>query len=309
MSPAMDQRQLHDSTAMMSLSNPKMYRLTNGPPKSPPSIWFEIRLFYVRIAPCAIDVVPEHLTLRHLRDELGVSLEINGSRVPVSETASSTLRRDRVDKETSEVTYVSTDSVRINGGVQFEVYEKENLLLCGSLEKLESDWSMDCYTAAGALTGGGDGSSAFYQPKLGITSPSIEVYVAGRWSDLPVILTKMITVSPRRKPNRRSALDAIPEVDDESEKVMKVGNDLIGHRKLEFTGTEDEYDTEGKVAHRWYPEDMYYEGEDGQLTWFNAGVRVGVGIGLGMCLGLGIGVGLLMRSYQTTTRNFRRRFF
>lgn len=52
-----------------------------------------------------------------------------------------------------------------------------------------------------------------------------------------------------------------------------------------------------------------YPGEDGQLTWFNAGVRVGVGIGLGMCLGVGIGVGLLMRSYQATTRNFRRRFF
>lgn len=49
--------------------------------------------------------------------------------------------------------------------------------------------------------------------------------------------------------------------------------------------------------------------EDGQLSWFNAGVRVGVGIGLGMCVGLGIGVGLLMRSYQATTRSFKRRFF
>ena len=37
----------------------------------------------------------------------------------------------------------------------------------------------------------------------------------------------------------------------------------------------------------------YIDGEDGELSWFNAGVRVGVGIGLGICLGLGIGVGLL----------------
>jgi hypothetical protein len=50
------------------------------------------------------------------------------------------------------------------------------------------------------------------------------------------------------------------------------------------------------------------EGEDGQMTWFNAGVRVGVGIGLGMCLGAGIGIGLMVRTYQATTRTFRRGF-
>lgn len=70
----------------------------------------------------------------------------------------------------------------------------------------------------------------------------------------------------------------------------------------------DEYDeSEMKMGERYYPEGMYVD-EDGQLSWFNAGVRVGVGIGLGMCLGVGIGVGLLMRSYQATTSNLRRRF-
>lgn len=48
------------------------------------------------------------------------------------------------------------------------------------------------------------------------------------------------------------------------------------------------------------------EGEDGQMTWFNAGVRVGVGIGLGMCLGAGIGIGLMIRTYQATTRTLRK---
>ncbi|CAA2987830.1 C-terminal binding AN-like [Olea europaea subsp. europaea] len=57
----------------------------------------------------------------------------------------------------------------------------------------------------------------------------------------------------------------------------------------------DAYETDGKVECNYYSKDMYH-GEDGQLTWFNAGVRVGVGIGLGMCLGGGIGVGLLMHS-------------
>lgn len=56
-----------------------------------------------------------------------------------------------------------------------------------------------------------------------------------------------------------------------------------------------------------YPGAAYMEGEDGELSWFNAGVRVGVGIGLSICLGIGIGVGLLVRTYQGTTRNFRRR--
>lgn len=51
----------------------------------------------------------------------------------------------------------------------------------------------------------------------------------------------------------------------------------------------------------------YFEGEDGELSWFNEGVRVGVGLGLGICLGIGVGVGLLVRAYQTTTRNFKRR--
>lgn len=51
----------------------------------------------------------------------------------------------------------------------------------------------------------------------------------------------------------------------------------------------------------------FIEGEDGELSWFNAGVRVGVGIGLGVCLGVGIGVGLLVRTYNTTARTFKRR--
>lgn len=55
-----------------------------------------------------------------------------------------------------------------------------------------------------------------------------------------------------------------------------------------------------------YCNEDYTEGEDGELSWFNAGVRVGVGISLGICLGIGVGVGLLVRTYQATTRNFRR---
>lgn len=300
----------------MVISN--SYGSPNGPYLNH-SAWLEIRLFYVRIVPCVIDSVPSQLTLRHLRREMGIMLEINSSRIPASETASLTLRRDRVDKDSSEVTYVSTDSVRITGGVEFEVYDNQDLILCGSLERMETNWcnggsglendsrtgwTMDCYMAASICSG----SSAFFNPKLGVSAPSFEVYIAGCCSGVPVILTKTIHISPRRKQMRHAFLDAIPE-DEEVGKEQRNVNGLVRHRKLQITDSEaDDYDSETKMANGFYPEDMYL-GEDGQLSWFNAGVRVGVGIGLGMCLGIGIGAGLLMRSYQATTRSFRRRFF
>ncbi|KAF5194441.1 Erythronate-4-phosphate dehydrogenase family protein [Thalictrum thalictroides] len=310
-----------------SIPSPPLYLLMNGSSStSKPSSCFEIRLFYVRISPCVIDNVPEFLTIRHLRREIGVSMEINGSRIPASDRTSLTLRRDRIDKEASEVTYVSTDSIRVTGAVEFEVYERDDLILCGSLERmdwsngggggldnhhqqggLEKDektgWSMDCYMASGVTTT----LSAFFQPKLGISSPSIEVYVAGCCSGVPLILTKIIQHSPKRKP-RHGGLDAIPE-DDETGKENGSTNGSIRHRNFQVTDQEvEEYDSERKFTNGFYS-DEFYTDEDGQLTWFNAGVRVGVGIGLGMCLGIGIGVGLLMRSYQATTKTFRRRFF
>lgn len=189
--------------------------------------WLEIRLFYVRISPCVIDSVPEHLTLCHPRREIGFSLVVNGSPVPSSEAAPPLpLRRDRVDRESAEVTYVSTDSVRLTGGADFEVYEKEGLLfLCGSLERLDADcwgtngsgWTMDCHVAAGSI---GSGSSAFFRPKLGVSAPSIEVYLAGCCSGVPVILSKTIQMSPRRRVPRHATLDAIPE-DEEMMMIEK----------------------------------------------------------------------------------------
>lgn len=68
------------------------------------------------------------------------------------------------------------------------------------------------------------------------------------------------------------------------------------------------FNTEKEEDHSDTYEGMdYLEDEDGELTWFNAGVRVGVAIGLSVCLGVGIGVGLLVRTYQGATCNFRRR--
>ncbi|KAK8498338.1 hypothetical protein V6N13_032192 [Hibiscus sabdariffa] len=273
------------------------------------SVWLEIRLFYVRISPCVIDAVPQQLTLSHIHRELGVSLEINGSRIPSSDSAHLTLRRDRLNRETSEVTYLSTDSVRVTGGFEFEVCEDEKKLLCGSLERMEGEWNMDCYIATSAME---PGNSAFIHPKMGVSAPGIEVYIAGCCAGVPVILTKTIHVSPKKNGGSRVRLllDAIPE-DEEIGKGNcnnKDGDGFTRHWKSQITDPELEaYNSSGKFGQSFYSEDLYAR-EDGQLSWFNAGVRVGVGIGLGMCIGLGIGVGLLMRSYRATTRNFRRTF-
>ncbi|KAK3030559.1 hypothetical protein RJ639_039589 [Escallonia herrerae] len=84
-----------------------------------------------------------------------------------------------------------------------------------------------------------------------------------------------------------------------------VGRDPIALQVPEYvnykTESEEEYNS------MYWRQAEYLECEDGELSWFNAGVRVGVGIGLGICLGVGIGVGLLVRTYQSTTRNFKRR--
>ena len=81
---------------------------------------------------------------------------------------------------------------------------------------------------------------------------------------------------------------------------------IIGFFEL-YVADYRAYKTENEDDYNMYwRRTEYIDGEDGELSWFNAGVRVGVGIGLGVCLGLGIGVGLLVRTYQSTTRNFKR---
>ncbi|XP_010522948.1 PREDICTED: uncharacterized protein At1g01500-like [Tarenaya hassleriana] len=312
-------RHVQDSSGAMKTSNSYHMNTSSAALPLSQSAWLEVRLFYVRVSPCVVDNVPDHLTLRHPRREIGASLDVNGVRVPASQTASLVLRRDRLDRESSEVTYVSTETVRVTGCVDFEVYDNGDMILCGNLDRIDGAWSngtvsdpktgwgMDCYMAMG--NGSGPCSTAFLQPKLGVSSPLVEVYIAGCCGGVPVILTKTIQVSPRRKVARHVTLDAIPE-DEEVGKdrdIVGVGvtrNGLLRQRK-NVESEEDEYECEMK---RYYSEEMYMMEEDGQLSWFNSGVRVGVGIGLGMCIGVGIGVGLLMRSYQATTRNLRRRF-
>ncbi|KAI3820188.1 hypothetical protein L1987_14046 [Smallanthus sonchifolius] len=208
------------------------------------------------------------------------------------------LKRNRIDKKFEEATFVSTDSIRLSGNAKFEVFDGEDLLLSGVLEMCKKSngfvgksktndgqrWSMTCESMIGANTRVLKGKQF-----MGCDSmpPMIEVYVAGSFSGQPVILTEALQISPRKKQTRKGVLDPIPEGDmTESQKNVASGLDL---QEAEYGPykTGNEYDYNNSMH---WSQNEYMEGEDGVLTWFNAGVRVGVGLGLGICLGVGIGV-------------------
>ncbi|KAK9165542.1 hypothetical protein Scep_000733 [Stephania cephalantha] len=277
------------------------------------SSWLELRVFYVRVSNCEVDgSTPEYLRLNHIPLDPDTLLEVNGVRCIIySVGVSSLLRRDRVDKKSEEATFVSTDSIRMTGSVKFEVYDREDLVLSGVLEMSSANgfvgeskshskkWSMNCQSepvvGSGFLRG---------KQHLGPESPSptVEVYVAGCFSGTPIILTKTMQLPFRRKNARKGTLDSIPE-NETTEYKKEVPSEL----DLQVSEYRD-YKPESEEAYNHlYSGGDYIEGEDGELSWFNAGVRVGVGIGLGICVGVGIGVGLLVRTYQATTKTFKRR--
>ncbi|XP_043709616.1 uncharacterized protein At1g01500-like [Telopea speciosissima] len=276
------------------------------------SPWFDLRVFYVRISNCEVDnSTPEHLTLNHIPLNPDTLLEVNGVRSGIyTEGVSSLLRRDRVDKNSEEVTFVSTDSIRMTGSVKFDVYDKDDLIISGVLEMSNGNgfngesknhskrWSMNCESYVVAGTGFLKGKQHM-GPELPL--PTIEVYVAGCFSGTPIILTKTLQLCLRKKHARKGTLDSIPEY--ETTECKKDDPSELDYQMAEY-----HYRPESLEDYNFlYSGEEYIENDEGELSWFNAGVRVGVGIGLGICLGLGIGVGVLIRTYQATTRNFKRR--
>ncbi|XP_042046732.1 uncharacterized protein At1g01500-like isoform X1 [Salvia splendens] len=274
--------------------------------------WFDARVFYVRISNFFVDdATPECLTLNYIPASMDSVLEVNGVRCSMeSQGISSILRRDRVDKKSEEATFVSTDCIRFTGSVKFEVFDKEDLVISGVLEMSSSNggvgdsanaarkWCMNCEPVISAGTGFLKGKQITGSES---SSPTIEVYVAGTSSGTPVILTKSVQLNHRKK-HRKGVLHSIPECDaSASHEDLASEHDL---QLADYNRYKPESDQEYDLY--WRPAD-YIEGEDGELSWFNAGVRVGVGIGLGVCLGVGIGVGLLVRTYHTTARTFKRR--
>ncbi|XAR64118.1 hypothetical protein NMG60_11024334 [Bertholletia excelsa] len=272
--------------------------------------WFDLRVFYVGISNFLVDdSTPEFLTLNHIPLSPDTLLEVNGIRCSInSDRISSVLRRDRVDRKSEEATFVSTDSIRLTGSAKFEVIDKEDLLLYGVLEFSNSNgeskgnvrrWTLKCEPVIN--TGNGFLKRKHVRASESF-SPSIEIYIAGCFSGTPIILTKTIQLSSQRRQNKKGTFESIPEnKTTESESKEEPGPDLqvAEYRNYKLDNEED--------YNMYWGRTDYMDREDGELSWFNAGVRVGVGISLGICIGVGVGMGLLVRTYHGTTRNFKRK--
>ncbi|KAL0376148.1 UNVERIFIED_CONTAM: hypothetical protein Scaly_0732400 [Sesamum calycinum] len=265
-----------------------------------PLSWLDLRVFYVRISECVIrdDSIPEYLTLNHVPLNRDTLLEANGVRTSIySDGTSVLLKRDRLDKQSEEVTFVSTDSVRMTGSVKFEVFHKDLLVISGTLDLCQSNgliessrnhvqsWSMNCELEYGFFKGNQNNYKG-----LESASPAIEVFVAGCFLGSPIILTKTMQLSHKKKQLRKGMLESIPEY-----KATQSHTDESSSLAIQSRHHPD-YKPEEENYCSPYQGMEYLEGEDGELSWFNAGVRVGVGIGLSICLGVGIGVGLLART-------------
>ncbi|KAL2921544.1 hypothetical protein RDABS01_013035, partial [Bienertia sinuspersici] len=154
----------------------------------------------VRISKCVIDdSTPGHLTLNHIPLDPNTLLELNGVRASIySDGITILLRRDRLDKKSEEATFVSTDSIRIMGRVKFKVFDRDVLVLSGSLNKCDSNgfidgsesdhvsrmWSMNCKTDATTGTGFLKGKQLIGSE---LASPNVEVYVAGCFLGTPIM--------------------------------------------------------------------------------------------------------------------------
>ncbi|KAJ0980392.1 hypothetical protein J5N97_008647 [Dioscorea zingiberensis] len=275
------------------------------------SPWLDVKVFYVRFSNFKVGAsTPKHLTLTHIPLTPDTILEVNGKRSSsYSECVTCLLRKYRVDKRSEEATFVSTNSIRMTGNVRFEVYDKDDILLCGVLELSNANgfvgesknhsrkWSMKCESTVSysmSLLKGKPNTS------LEMLSPTIEVYVTGCCSGRPIILTKILHVGLRKKHHMKVMLDSIPEnrtAELKSEESSEVDLQVSDNPDYKENDMDVDYNSTFLMAE-------YFEGEDGELPWFNAGVRVGVGLGLGICLSIGIGVSLFVRKYQATSRKF-----
>ncbi|KAG6557599.1 hypothetical protein Mapa_000876 [Marchantia paleacea] len=250
MSPLGDQR--YDSPCSISS------------PLTPTPTWFEVRVLYLRVSSCPCQKAPESLSMRYPPRCISTALEVNGGRVAPSEEAVVVLRRDRFDQEAREVTYVSTENLRVSGNVSFEVSHKGDLLLSGSLshsssctdllvhDDLESPggssqlcnydsqsgWNMDCTCSID--TQGCVFLKAKHDFRLG-TPPTMEVCVVGHYCGRPVILDQSVTLTVQRRSMRRrlSNLNVILEEDE----VAKVAADepLSPNRQLLLRVSEQSF--------------------------------------------------------------------
>lgn len=163
--------------------------------------WFDVRVIYVRVSGCPQEASPDTLLCRFPPRGGTTSVELNGVVIAPQEEILVTLRRDRVDCNSEEATYVSTDNIRANGSLNFEVgaAPENELIVCGVLERSETplkgfggygvpmktEWSLDVSCAVSSI------GCCFIKPDpldfdTPASQPIVEVCLVGKFEAAPV---------------------------------------------------------------------------------------------------------------------------
>ena len=197
-----------------------------------------------------------------------------------------TLRRDKT------CCYVSTDFWKIRRKTSFEVCDGDDVWLTCVLTPGDGAWTLECKIAEAAEAKGA-------QPRWEM---NIEVSLVGKCKSCPCFLSQTARTTRKIKTtlSKSSALSlsAINE-DEQTAHVPERYMGLLPDFSEQFEATYKALGGQGSLS----------EGEGtGDITWFNAGLRIGVGVGLGICLGAGLGAGIIMRSYQAASGGIKRRF-
>lgn len=287
-----------------------------------PSSCLSLRVFYLKLSRCELnESMLDTLTITHTPLTSDTVLEAIGDRAITNDggQVSCPLHRDRVNAASSrEATFVSTETVRMAGSVRFEVrVGKDEKLLVGIMEmcdvpdgfgRVEKNgcWVMKCQVAmqrgSGFLKGGGEDAK----------SPMIEVYVASMFRGSPIVFTKAMKLRfrTRRRQVKAPFMEPIPECGEHAEDAKETPPAVQKHdpqELSEYRCYKPEPGIDDVDLDSLYARTAGLEGEDSELSWFTAGVRIGVGISLGIILGVGVSAGLLARSYRSTSRSLRRR--
>jgi len=234
-------------------------------------------------------------------------LEVNGVEIDLDQEISVLLKQERPG------CFICMDSLKVFGEFHFEVLYETERLMHASLKPFESsklkpsitsdvkndfpfsfNWLLECWLCKYASCPGGCSDEIPW---------SVELNVVGQFDGKPIYLTETARADLRTKRPRRV-----------SYKQQRSNLQVIAEHEKEEDQSRQEETSSGEEPPLWDPSvfdpDLFEQTyqrlggvgveEVGQITWFNAGLRVGMGIGLGVCLGMGLGVGILTRTYQRT---------
>jgi len=232
---------------------------------------FEAQAFFIRTSGAGnMDSWPDVLTVRGVTSNEKACPSSTGVRDTDKTTTPSEIKlHARRDKPCC---YISTDAWSVTDETVLELCDGEDAWVRFSLEPVANgesqaspSWTLECRK-----------QERPEDDDIPRWDMDIEISVVGKSGDVPTFLSKTWRAT-RRISSRSSSLETLQE----EEVLLSTGGFAERfeetYRALGGTGSLND--------------------EPGDLTWFNAGLRIGVGVGLGVCLGAGLGAGILMRSY------------